>query len=243
MKALIVVEDDAVADAVRYYLQPLGLDVIRYRDPLKALDNLDEICPDAVIMSGRDFPRHWKTIVVNLRASRPKSACAILLLKGDYFPFEEAAKAAYLGVNAVIKEDLTDKSEFDRFQQVLKRYIDIDDSRVSDRLSPKQWDRIGFAFSHPVTYVPITGTVEAFSNSGLSFLPESTALVADIEPGTMLDDASLRVGDTILSIRCRVVRNRPVMAFSFECGKYELQTIDDYIAGRSDREIHALLKH
>ncbi len=75
MKALLVVEDDAIADAVRYYLQPLGLDVIRYRDPLKALDNLDEINPDAVIMSARDFPRHWKTIVVNLRATRPKSAC------------------------------------------------------------------------------------------------------------------------------------------------------------------------
>ncbi|MBN2874657.1 MAG: PilZ domain-containing protein, partial [Spirochaetales bacterium] len=124
MKALLVVEDDSVAEIVQYYLQPLGLDVIRYHDPLKALDNLDEILPDAVVMSARDFPRHWKTLVVNLRASRPKSACAIILLKGAYFPFEEAAKAAYLGVNAVIKEDLSDRAEMDRFQQVLKRYVD-----------------------------------------------------------------------------------------------------------------------
>lgn len=241
MKALIVVEDDAVADIVRFYLQPLGLDVIRYRDPLKALDNLDEIMPDAVVMSARDFPRHWKAIVVDLRAARPKSACAIVLLKGDFFPFEEAAKAAYLGVNGVIKEDLSDKSELDRFQQILRRYIEIDDSRVLDRHIPGPWDRLGFVFSHPVTLLPITGAIETISSLGLSFVPESSVMVTDLEPDTIIEDASLRVDATIVSIRCRLVRTGAVMAFVFECGDSERSIISTYLAGRAEREMRALL--
>jgi len=241
MKALIIVEDDAVADIVRFYLQPLGLDVIHYRDPLKALDNLEEICPDAVVMSARDFPRHWKAIVVDLRAARPKSACAFILLKGDFFPFEEAAKAAYLGVNGVIKEDLSDKAELDRFQQLLKRYVEIDDSRVSDRHVPGAWDRLGFAFSHPVSYEPVAGTIDTISSSGLSFVPESTALVSDLEPGLVLEGASLRIDKEILRMRCRLLRNGAVMAFAFDCGEAERDTIASYIAGRTEREIRALL--
>ncbi len=241
MKALIVVEDDAVADVVRFYLQPLGLDVIRYRDPLKALDNIEEIMPDAVIMSARDFPRHWKAIVVGLRAARPKSACAIILLKGDYFSFEEAAKAAYLEVNGVIKEDLSDKSELERFQQILRRYIEVDDSRVLDRHAPGPYDRLGFVFSHPVTLAPIVGAIETISSLGLSFVPESSVLVNDLEPDTIMEDACLRVDDTIVSIRCRLMRTGSVMAFVFECGDRERGIIAAYLAGRAEREMRALL--
>jgi hypothetical protein len=101
-------------------------------------------------MSAQDFPRHWKSIVVNIRASRPKDECAVILLKGDWFPFEEAAKAAHLGVNGVVRENLTDKTERSRFQQILKRYMEIDDSRLTDRQVPDELDRVDFMFSHPV---------------------------------------------------------------------------------------------
>ncbi|MBU0927101.1 MAG: PilZ domain-containing protein [Spirochaetes bacterium] len=241
MKALIVVEDDAIAEIVRFYLQPLGLDVIHYKDPLKALDNLEEISPDAVVMSAKDFPRHWKTIVVDIRASRPKAACVIVLLKGDYFPFEEAAKAAYLGVNGVVKEDLSDKAELERFQQLLKRYIEIDDSRVSDRLAPGPSDRLGFVFAHPASSAPIIGTIETISSTGLSFIPEAVAAVADLEPGVLLEDASLRVDAAILPIGIRLLRTGAVMAFSFECSDEERAIISSYIAGRVERELRSLL--
>lgn len=242
MKALLIVEDDAIADIVKFYIHPLGLDIIRYRDPIKALDNLDEIAPDAVIMSARDFPRHWKTIVVDVRASRPKSACAIVLLKGAYFPFEEAAKAAYLEVNGVIKEDLADKAELGRFQAILKRYIRLEDARASDRYVPCGWDNLGFAMSHPFTFMPIPGKIEVLSTSGLSFVPDSPALVADIEPGTVIEDASLRIGDRILTLPCRLQRNSGTLALSFECDDDTRQIIADYLAAGPEREMQSRLK-
>jgi hypothetical protein len=243
MKALLVVEDDDVAEMVRCNVQPLGLDIIHYRDPIKALDNLDEIAPDAVIMSARDYPRHWKTIVVDVRAARPKAACAIILLKGEYFPFEEAAKAAYLGVNGVIKENISDPAELDRFVQILKRYVQIDESRLSDRHAPSPSDRYGFVFSHPGTFMTITGIIETISSEGLSFFPESRAQVADLEPGSMIEDASLRVNDQILSFRCKLIRNEVMMSFAFECDESQRAIIASYIAGRAEREMQTLLKH
>ena len=41
MKALLLVDDDRVADIARFYLRPLGFEAIRYRSPVKAIDNLE----------------------------------------------------------------------------------------------------------------------------------------------------------------------------------------------------------
>lgn len=243
MKALIVIADDAIAALAGFYLKPLGLDVIRYRDPLKALDNLEEIWPDAIVMSARDFPRHWKSIAVSVRATRPKTACAIVILKGDWFPFEEAAKAAYLGVNGVVREDFGDRVEVERFQQIIKRYVEVDDSRVSDRQSPGEWDRLDFVFSHPETLAPISGRLETISSKGLSFVPDLPAITADIEPGSLIEDASLRVDRDIFACACRVLRNGAVMAFSFErMDEAQLKILSVYLKSRAEREMRGLLK-
>lgn len=242
MKALLIVENDEVAKLAAFYLRPLGLDAMRYRDPLKALDNLDEIDPDAVIISARDFPRHWKSIVVNLRSSRPKTECIVILLKGEYFPFEEAAKAAHLEVNGVVKEDFSDRSELSRFQKILKRYVEVDETRASERIEPGAWDRLDYAFSHPKTLAPISGRVDTISLNGLSFIADYTALVADLEPGDGLPDASLRIDRDIVPCPSRVVRNGAVMAFKFEgLAEEHRALLESYLKTRTDREIQNLL--
>ena len=243
MKALLVIADDSVAGLAGFYLKPLGLDIIRYRDPLKALDNLEEIEPDAIVMSARDFPRHWKSIVVNVRATRAKTACTVIILKGDWFPFEEAAKAAYLGVNGVVREDFGDRLELERFQQIIKRYVEVDDSRVSDRQAPGEWDRLDFMFSHPRSLAPISGRIETISSTGVSFIPDLPALAADLEPGTVIDDASLRVDRSIYACPCKVVRNGAVMAFSFgDMVPEEREALAGYLRARAEREMRGLLK-
>jgi hypothetical protein len=243
MKALVIVENNDVARLVDFVTHPLGIDIIRYNDPLKALDNLEEIRPDAIVMSAQDFPRHWKSIVVNIRASRPKGECAVILLKGDWFPFEEAAKAAHLGVNGVVRENLTDKTERSRFQQILKRYMEIDDSRLTDRQVPDELDRVDFMFSHPERFTPVPGRIETISSNGLSFLPDSPALASDLEIGTVIPDASLRIDNTIIFFACRLVRAGHVMAFSFDGMPPESrELVALYLNSRTEREMKALLK-
>jgi hypothetical protein len=241
MKALVLVENDRISNTLRFYLKPLGFEVVRYRSPIKALDNLDEVEPDAIIMSARDFPRHWKILAQAVRANRTKEQCIIILLKGENFDFEEAAKAARLAVNGVIGDDLDDFREQATFQRLLRRYVTVEDSRHADRVSPSAWDRLDFMFAHPASLQPVTGRLETLSLSGLSFIPDSPALVADLEDGERLEDCSLRVGDKLITLSCQVARADRVMGLSIvSLSKADRSTLVEYLAARPERELQAL---
>jgi hypothetical protein len=242
MKALLLVESDRIADIIRFYLRPLGFEALRYRNPVKAIDNLDEIEPDAVVISARDFPRHWKIVAQAIRARRDKNECVIVLLKGELFPFEEAAKAAHLGINGVVKDDLDDRREQGHFQRLLKRYVSVEDARSSDRITPSPWDRLDFMFAHPTTLIPVGGRLETISPTGLSFMPDSSGLVADLEAGGYIEDCSLRVGDRILSLSCKIVRADRVLGLSISrMDAIDRQFLENYLASCPEREMKAIL--
>lgn len=244
MKALLLIDDDRVADIARFYLKPLGFEAVRYRSPVKAIDNLEEIAPDAVIVSAKDFPRHWKIISRVIRFKRSKEECVIVLLKGDFFPFEEAAKAASLGVNGVVRDVLDDRKEQAQFQRLLKRYVTIDESRVSERLAPEPWDRLDFMFAHPVSLAPVAGKLETVSATGFSFTPDSPALVSDLEPGCEIEDCSLRAGDRIVSLSCRLVRTDHALGLTISAMDDEdRRYYEAYLASFPERQMKALLGH
>lgn len=243
MKALLLIDDDRAADLARFYLRPLGFEPVRYRSPLKALDNLEEIEPDAVILSARDFPRHWKVIAQAIRAERSKEECVLILLKGEFFPFEEAAKASHLGINGVVKDDLDDRHEQAHFQRLLKRYVAIDESRGAERLAPSAWDRFDFMFSHPRTLQPVAGAIETVSMTGLSFMPDSETVASDLAVGEILDDCSIRAGDRILSLSCQVARTGRILGLAIsEMASEERAFYEEYLRACPEREMKALLK-
>lgn len=236
MKAMLVMASDKVADLSGYYLRPLGFDIIRYRNPIKAMDNIDEVDPEAIIISAEDFPRHWKPFIQMVRVNRPKEKCVFLLLKGNRFPFDEAAKAVFLGVNGVIHENLRDKSELARFQQVLKRYLALDDMRAAERFVPSIYDRLDFTFAHPDSFVIVTGKIESISSRGLSFRPDSHESVEGLGAGRELPDCSMRIGDEIRSFTCKLSRTGPVIALEFQgADDDDKALISRYLESYADR--------
>jgi hypothetical protein len=244
MKALLLIESDRIADIARFYLKPLGFEVIRYRNPVKAIDNLEELDPDAVVMSARDFPRHWKAMASAIRYDRDKNDCIIIILKGEGFPLEEAAKAAELGVNGVVKDELDDRREQGRFQNILKRYVVVDEDRAADRIVPSAWDRLGFMFAHPRSLAPITGRLEAISSTGLSFVPDSAAIASDLVAGDLIEDCSMRIGPDIIDLACRVVHANRVLGLEFDrLADDDRSRLEDYLASCSEREMRAILEH
>jgi hypothetical protein len=244
MKALFLIENDRIADIAGFYLKPLGFETIRYRNPVKAADNLEEIDPDALIISARDFPRHWKVLAGMVRSKKNKDQCVIVLLKGELFPIEEAAKAAHLGINGVVKDDLDDRREQSRFQQLLKRYIVVDDDRASERIQPSAWDRLDFIFSHPRSSVPIPGRLELISSTGLSFVPDSPALVSDLFTGELIEDCSMRVGPDIVDLSCIVAHPGRVLGLEIHrIADDDKSRLDEYLAARPEREMNAILEH
>jgi hypothetical protein len=242
MKALLLIESDRIADIASFYLRPLGFEAIRYRNPVKAIDNLEEIDPDALVISARDFPRHWKVLSQALRAYKAKDECVIVLLKGDAFPLEEAAKATHIGVNGVVRDDLDDRREQSRFQDLLKRYIVVDEERASDRIMPSAWDRLDFMFAHPTSLAPISGKLEAISSTGLSFVPDTPALAFDLSADDLIEDCSMRVGADIISLSCRVAHADRVLGLEIEAiADDDRSRLEDYLESCPEREMRAIL--
>jgi hypothetical protein len=242
VKVLVIVEKESTKDILAHHLLPRGFDVIWYTNPIKGMDNIDEIDPDLVLFSAEDFPRHWKPFVNLLREHKGKDETVFVLLKGEIFPFEEAAKASFLGVNGIVKENFSDRQEMLRLEELFGRYNPVSDGRSGRRYMPNEWDDIDFLFTHPVSMKLVSGMIADISTVGLSFIPDDPQLTSGIKDNTRIPYCSLEIGDSILTIACRVVRNNQIIRLQFLDADEELrQFIADYIDESTERKLNALL--
>ena len=241
MKILIISDRDVLREEIEKHFHPLGFDILHYWNPIKAMDNLDETDPDIVLFSAQDFPRHWKPFLTFLRNTKSRLETVFILLKGDDFDLEEVSKGVHLGVNGIIHEDLSDKSELIRLQELVDRYKELKESRKIFRLIPEDFDRIEFTFTHPVTLRIIIGSVLDLSSNGLNFKPGRTEDIAGLEIGTILDNCSLRFGTTIASVDCRIVRITDSLGLSFYSAAENLsEDLSAYIEEHTSRKLHKL---
>ena len=102
MKALIIADSDTLIDLCCDTLKNAGYELIIYHWLLKALDNIEEIAPDIIIIDASSYPRHWKTLVQYTRAISED--------KIDFFLFtlsplseDEKAKATSLKIKKVFQ--------------------------------------------------------------------------------------------------------------------------------------------
>jgi len=241
MKLLLVLGDDDTYKLITHYVKPLGFDFIRYTHVLKAMDNIDEIDPQAIIISARDFPRHWKIMTNFVRNERAKDCCPLIVLKGNNFPIEEVSKASFLGVSGIVAESLEKAVEISRLQDILSRYMPTGEKRRTRRFHVEAWQRFGLVFTHPNTHTLITGTVKDISPGGLSFLPDNSSLLSNIILNTELAECSLRAGDSILSPICHLNKTGRVISlifFSFPEGEQE--ALNSYLESLPLKELQQI---
>ncbi|MCK5153478.1 MAG: PilZ domain-containing protein [Spirochaetales bacterium] len=242
MKTLLVIEHDTLKDQVIEHLAPRGFDFIHYRNPIKALDNIEEIKPDLVIFSGVDFPRHWKPFITVLRSFLSKETSVFILLKGEQFPSEESTKASSLEVNGIISEDFNDPAVVGQLEDIFTRYNVIDDKRISRRYLSSVTSDIEFIFTHPLTPSLINGEITDISIGGISFKPESPQITLDIREGTILSNCTLRLKETFNTISVRVIRNNNILSLGFIDLKDDLkEELMEYFHEIPERELDKVL--
>ena len=215
MKLLLVLGSDDTYKHIAFCVKPLGFELIRYNNVLKAMDNVDEIDPQGIVISARDFPRHWKTMTQFVRNERSKETCPIVILKGENFPLEEASKSSFLGVSGIVTEALDNSAEVDRLQRILGRYMPVDEKRRTRRFYVEPWHHIDFVFISPSTNILVTGDIMDISVGGVSFLPDNPSLMKGITLNTELQECSLREGKSIISPVCRPARIGRVVSIEF----------------------------
>jgi hypothetical protein len=230
MKLLLVLGSDDNYEVVSGSVQALGFEVIRYRHVLKAMDNIDEVDPSAIIISARDFPRHWKILVQFVRNERSKEACPIIILKGTNFNTEETSKALFLGVNGIVSDTLANREDTDRLKNILGRSSPSHEEQKHRNFPVEPWHRIGFLVADFSGKSIVAANVKSISAVGLSFSPVPSLPPKAVKVDRELRECSLRTGDAILSPVCRITgmgKNITLEFVSFPAN--ERQILNQYL--------------
>lgn len=235
---ILVAAQPNLLDPLNYHLVPIGFRVQHIGDPIAVLRDLEELRPDMIIFNGADFPRQWKPLLKLLREKWGPEESVFILITPDDFPFEEAAKAAYMNVNGLMPIQVLSERVAYRLEELLKRYKSIQDKRKSPRLSPNETERFDLLFTHPDRLALVGGVVGDISLDGARFFPWDAALTLDLRIDQRIRSCSLRIGSEIATVACRVVRNGNDLGLEFE--SFEAngdQTLFQYLVERPDREL------
>lgn len=201
MKALVVADNPLVIDNTSQVLESAGYDVIVYKWLLKALDNVEEIAPHLIIISTKDYPRHWKTLTqfstTNFGGYKPQ----VVLYAEDGLSEDERQKAKALDVRGIFES--VDVEGLDALRKILLKDEDIYSGNLLDEVplvskvvsEEKKTFLPSVIFINPSSGCAVTGKVLGFSEKLLDFVPDFSNFTADILDETLIEDIFLCQSD------------------------------------------------
>ena len=207
MKAIIICDDDEVIGKVDAALASLSCDTIIYRWLLKALDNIEEIRPDIVVVSASDYPRHWKTLTQFIKSGIAGKIPDVILYVPKSFSETEKMKAQKLGIKGIF--DSCDEDGMSFFRSIVNSPAgdvspdpekadtvrSAEAASISETLSAEGLSdsKIGTAvFTHPKTGAFVTGTIRSLSDGSAEFTADIPSLAAEIASGDKIEELSMR---------------------------------------------------
>ena len=207
MKAIIISDDEELIGKVDSALASLSYDTIIYRWLLKALDNIEEIRPDIVVVSASDYPRHWKTLTQFIKSGIAGKIPGVILYVPKSFSETEKMKAQKLGIKGIF--DSCDEDGMSFFRSVVNSPTgalspdpekadtvrSAEAASISETLSAEGLSdsKIGTAvFTHPKTGAFVTGTIRSLSDGSAEFTADIPSLAAEIASGDKIEELSMR---------------------------------------------------
>lgn len=98
MIVLIVSSDDEFIKKINSLMSLNKFHTIVYKWIIKAIDNIEEICPDVCIINAEEYPRHWKTLVQYCYSGISKIKPKIILYSPKDLSKEEKEKQEELNI-------------------------------------------------------------------------------------------------------------------------------------------------
>ncbi|MCR5288886.1 MAG: hypothetical protein K6E51_02710 [Treponema sp.] len=123
MKAVIISEDTTAIERFSIVLKNAGYEIIVYHWLMKALDNFEEISPHLILISTRDYPRHWKTFAEYIKSGNIKNEPQVILFTDTNFSEDELKKAECLGIRGTFSS--YDVEGLDNLRAILNKKNDI----------------------------------------------------------------------------------------------------------------------
>lgn len=123
MKALLIADDEKAITNISEVLKTAGYDVIVYKWLLKAMDNIEEIAPHLIVISTKDYPRHWKTLAQFSTTIAADYTPEIILYAEEPLSEQEEKKAVALHVRGIF--DSCEVEGLDTLRKILAKKKDI----------------------------------------------------------------------------------------------------------------------
>ena len=211
MKALIISDDDKVIEKINSTLTDAGYETIVYKWLLKALDNVEEIQPDTVIISACDYPRHWKTFTQFIKGGIVKKIPQVILFTPADFPANEQQKARTLGIKGIFSSYNESGLELLRSilaaegpaQIVVKEAIQSEKNPSPISSSVKNF---GLVFTHPSTSAFITGKIISLMDDIVEFIPDISSLTEGICVEDIISEVSFRKKDEFIYCHGKIAK-------------------------------------
>ena len=175
MKALLIADNKTAIDNVSQILESAGYDVIIYKWLIKALDNIEEICPHLIIVNAKDYPRHWKTLTQFASTSFGSYKPAVIVYAEGGLDEEEAQKAKALGVRGVFES--VDVKGLSALRSILAGKDDI----YSGKLNEKQENEEKVISVDSLLNNESTAVEEEVVSEEESLTEENTVISEDVE--------------------------------------------------------------
>ena len=207
MKALLVGDTDLANDNVSRVLESAGYNVIVYKWLLKALDNVEEIAPHLIVISTKDYPRHWKTLTQFASTDFGGYKPQVILYAEGGLDEEETKKAEALNVRGIFES--VDVEGLEKLREILAKEIDIYSGKLLDSEGhPQPVESLAaaedssesdgasilcsFMFTNPLSLSLVSGYAHNFDGKKLSFKPDVPDFIKNLSEGIKIECAALK---------------------------------------------------
>ncbi len=234
MKALIISDEENFIKTLNRFFQSHGADTIIYKWLLKALDNIEEIRPDVIVLSSSEYPRHWKTLVQFVKSGIGGDKVDIFLYEPNPVSDEDKEKIKLLGITGVF-ESLDDESLkvicpiFGEFISRVGEAAETEDVTVACDVaeivpsSPKVEDTVeakveslpapsdSLIFTHPLSMAFVTGKIDSKDDNFIHFTADFEEQIKELKQG-MISFATFYCGDdcTTAQVQINSIENEKI---------------------------------
>lgn len=196
---LIYIGKEELNSRYRSLFKSRLVEIVHYKNPLKAVDNLIEISPDIIFMNREDFPRMWKIVLSEV--SNNLSQKVTFILYGELDSEEEKA-FTFLGGRLNISE--IDKGLME-LKDLIKPTTAIKEIYISEE------DELSLGFVNPLDFSFINGTVLELSEETLMLKYDKSNDLSPLIDGKEVVDASLSYGEIVATISLKVLSTNSVV--------------------------------
>ncbi|MGP1586795.1 MAG: hypothetical protein ACTTHG_00450 [Treponemataceae bacterium] len=194
MKILILSESEKIHKTLNEYLESFGFALVNYKRLLKAMDNIEEINPDFVIINIEDYPRQWKTFLQYLTVF--EGIFPIITCNAKFIKTEEQKEAEFLGVKAFISNIDNEENK--------KLLLEKINSQEKQEIKKIIKEKYKFMATNPFTNKILSGKVKTYENNILEFYPKYMENFKEISVGTQLTECTLKIEEKFYCVDVKV---------------------------------------